>query len=167
MFRVTVDIRKSGEGDRLKKLITALSKHPPMVKVGFPAGKVAGDLVSIAYWNHEGTSRASGDVFFRNGKVGISGPIPPRPFITIAMFKHKAEFVGWMRAQAKQILKGATTIDAALPKLGMMGQDAIQTTITSGVGPPNSPMTIALKGSSKTLVDTGRMVQSVTWALDG
>lgn len=166
MFRVSVAIAKKGDGERLKKIINAMKEPSPMVKVGFPAGKVSGDVVTIAYWNHEGTNRAKGDVFFRNGKVGISGPIPPRPFITIAMFKHRAQFRSFMRAQAKAIVEGKTTFAQALPKLGMMGQDAIQTTITSGVGPPNSPMTIALKGSSKTLVDQGRMLQSVTWALD-
>lgn len=167
MFRVSVAIAKKGDGERLKKIINAMKEPSPMVKVGFPAGKVSGDVVTIAYWNHEGTNRAKGDVFFRNGKVGISGPIPPRPFITIVMFKHRAQFRSFMRAQAKEILHGRSSFDQVLTKLGMMGQDAIQTTITSGVGPPNSPMTIALKGSSKTLVDQGRMLQSVTWALDG
>jgi hypothetical protein len=33
--------------------------------------------------------------------------------------------------------------------------------------PPNSPVTIALKGSSKPLIDTGEMRGAVTWKVDG
>lgn len=166
MFRISLTVSTNGDGARFKKIIRSMKEPSPMVKVGFPAGKVAGDVVTIAYWNHEGTNRAKGDVFFRNGKVGISGPIPPRPFITIAMFKHMAQFRTFMRVQAKAVIEGKATFAQALPKLGALGQDAIQATISSGVGPPNSPMTIALKGSSKTLVYQGRMLESVTWALD-
>jgi hypothetical protein len=44
--------------------------------------------------------------------------------------------------------------------------DLLQAQIASNMGPPNKPMTIYLKGSSKTLIDSGRMMQSVTWAID-
>lgn len=161
-----VERKKDGRGT-IKKIEAAL-RGPSKVKVGFPAGKVAGDLVTIAFWNHEGTNRAKGDVFFKNGKLGFSGPIPPRPFITVAMFKGRGEIKAMIRAEAKRLVfaGNAAPMRYALERIGMMGASLIQDQIGSNMGPPNSPMTVELKGSSATLIDSGRMRQSVTWVLD-
>ncbi len=168
MVRISAKVQIVQKGDaagRLKK-IAAATKGPTKVKVGFPSGKAPGDLISIAYWNHEGTNRAKGDVFMRNGKTGISGPIPPRPFITVAMFKGRGKIKTFLRGEAKAILSGKADLKISLTRLGMTGQDMIQHQIGSGMGPANSPMTIYLKGSSGTLRDSGRMFQSVTWDFD-
>ena len=157
---------RKGDASKTFKEILKATKGPTKVKVGFPSGKAPGDLISIAYWNHEGTDRAKGDVFMRNDKVGISGPIPPRPFITVAMYKGRRQIRYFLGATAKAMLQGKADLKTGLTKLGMTGQDMIQVQIGSGMGPANSPMTIYLKGSSKTLVDNGRMFQSVTWDLD-
>ena len=123
---------------------------PSKVKVGFPAGKAPGDIISIAVWNHEGTSRG----------------IPPRPFISRAMYVGRGELRSFMRAEAKGIVTGSKTMAAAFPRLGLMGQDLIQVQIGSNMPPPNAAGTVRQKGSSRTLVDTGRMMASVTWAID-
>lgn len=170
MIQITAEV-KTLESSGFKRALEALrliaKKAPPLVKVGFPAGKVAGDLISIAYWNHEGTSRAKGDVFRRNGKTGISGPIPPRPFIQVAMYAGQGDLRAFIRAEAKAIVSGKGDIRQSLERLGMMGAQMIQDQIGSNMAPANSPMTIALKGSSATLIDTGRIRQSVTWKIDG
>lgn len=166
MIQITTTLEKSGDlKGRLQKILSGL-KGPTKVKVGFPAGKVAGDLISIAYWNHEGTSRAKGDVFFRNGKFGISGPIPPRPFLTFAMMKGKGQIRAFVRQEAKALIKGDAQVRQSLERIGDMGARLIQAQIGSSMGPANSPMTVALKGSSATLIDTGRMLQAVTWKVD-
>lgn len=41
-------------------------------------------------------------------------------------------------------------------------ENAVKEKILSDIQPPNSPMTIALKKSSKTLIDSGAMLGSVT-----
>lgn len=129
------------------------------VKVGFPAGQSPSDLIAIAVYNHEGTrGGASGG--------GWGGPIPPRPFITAAMFKGRGELKTMMRAQARGILTGRITVDQSLMRLGIWGQQKIQDQIGSNMAPANSPVTVALKGSNKTLVDTGRLRNSVTWAIE-
>lgn len=166
MITLTMKIERKGDGAKRIAAIRKALAGPKMVKVGFPAGKVAGDLITIAFWNHEGTNRAKGDVFMRNGKFGISGPTPARPFITRAMFHGRNELRAMMRAEAKAIVEGKLTMAAALPRLGMKGQDLIQAQIGSNMGPRNSAMTVALKGSSRTLIDQGRLFQSVTWDCD-
>lgn len=42
----------------------------------------------------------------------------------------------------------------------------IQQRIAGGIAPPNSFQTVAAKGSSKPLIDTGRLRTSISWALD-
>jgi len=159
-------VERKGDASKTFKNIIQSTKGPTKVKVGFPSGKAPGDLISIAYWNHEGTNRAKGDVFMRNGKIGISGPIPPRPFITVAMYKGRRQIRYFLSATAKAMLQGKADLKTGLTKLGMTGQDMIQVQIGSNMGPANSGMTIHLKGSSRTLADSGRMFQSVTWDFD-
>ena len=47
--------------------------------------------------------------------------------------------------------------------VGAYAADVIQQRIVDLKDPPNSPITIALKGSSNPLIDQGHMRQSVTW----
>lgn len=152
MIGIVSTVKITDKGDmhgRLQKLLAA-TKGPTTVKVGLPAGKAPGDLVSIAFWNHYGTSRG----------------IPPRPFISMALFKGRTQIRAAMRAHAKAMMNGTMTMDRALPLLGIQGQTLIQNQIGSNMPPPNAPSTIAAKGSSSTLIDTGRMLGAVTWAVN-
>ncbi len=49
----------------------------------------------------------------------------------------------------------------ALALLGQFFQDKVKKKINSNVPPPNAPSTIAAKGSSKTLIDSGQLLQSI------
>lgn len=55
---------------------------------------------------------------------------------------------------------------AQLSRLGVLAQGDIQMEITALSSPPNTPSTIARKGSSNPLIDTGAMRGAVTWKLD-
>lgn len=148
--RVTVDVQTKGNAKAMLERVLRTAGKGGKVKVGFPAGAAPGDLIAIATYNHEGTSRG----------------IPPRPFITQAFFKGRGELRSFMRAEAKAILTGRITPAQSLPRLGLMGQKMIQKQILSNMAPANAPSTIRQKGSSRTLVDSGRMAQSVTWAIE-
>lgn len=123
---------------------------PKAVKVGFPKGKADADVVSIAIWNHFGTSRG----------------IPARPFITIAMFKNRRQIRAALRKIAEGTVQNGTPLATQMPKLGALGTGMIQDQIASNMPPANAPATIRQKGSSRTLIDIGRMQQSVTWEID-
>ncbi len=161
-IRVTAEAQRKGDGVALLQRVLANFANrggASKVKVGFPAGKAPGDLIAIAVYNHEGTrGGASGG--------GWGGPIPPRPFITQAFFKARGEFKSFVRAEARGILTGQISIAQALPRLGLWGQQKIQDQIGSNMAPRNSPVTVRLKGSSRTLVDSGRLRSSVTWAVE-
>jgi hypothetical protein len=155
--------KRHGKGaDGLKSLLGG----PNNVKVGFPAGAADGDVISRAVWNEFGTrGGASGG--------GWGGPIPERPFMRNAMRDGKGKIEQAMKTAAISMVRtaaaggnGAALKRQALAKLGVLGQGLIQTEITSLSSPPNSPVTVELKGSSNPLIDSGEMRQSVTWKVD-
>lgn len=129
---------------------------PRKVKVGFPAGKTASDIVDRAIWNHYGTrGGASGG--------GWGGPVPARPFLLNAIRKNRRKYLAAMKTAGAKILRGEATLEDTMRKLGVLAQGDIQDEITNLKTPPNSPTTIRLKGSSNPLIDTGEMRRAVTW----
>ena len=148
MFKVGVRRRRHAS---LPKIL----RGPNRVKVGFPAGETDADVVKRAIWNHFGTSGG-----------GWGGPIPERPFLSNAMRNHRSDYQRQMKQSARKVLRGETAIHTVLSKLGILAQGHIQGEITNLASPPNSPVTIALKGSSNPLIDTGEMRQAVTWKVD-
>lgn len=117
------------------------------VKVGFPASKTDGDVIDRAIFNHFGTSRG----------------IPARPFLLNAMRSNKAKYSRLLKHEAKDILLGKMALFGAISRLGIIAQGDIQSEITTLRSPPNAPSTIASKGSSNPLIDTGEMRQAVTY----
>lgn len=89
--------------------------------------------------------------------------IPQRSFIRAGVDAQLAEIQRVQRALARQTIRGATTLDVALDRLGAKVAALLQNRIAAGIDPPNSPATIARKGSSKPLVDTGQLKASITW----
>lgn len=141
--------------NRKKQLPTSI-KGPRKVKIGFPRGSTN---VDKAIWNEFGTKGgASGG--------GWGGPIPERPFMRNTVRNNKNKYLRAMKTEAPRILRGEVGTRQVLSKLGVLGQNDIQDEITSLRSPPNSPVTIALKGSDNPLIDTGEMRQSVTWKID-
>lgn len=149
---VTIQIKRKSDG-RLKKILNNFLRNgDEKVAVGFPAGKAGGDIINRAVWNEFGT---------RGG--GWGGPIPERPFMRNAMRNNKNKYRDAMKVSAKKILLGETSLSTVLDKLGALAASDVQMEITSLRTPPNSPVTIMLKGSSNPLIDTGQMRQAVTW----
>lgn len=55
------------------------------------------------------------------------------------------------------------TAEEVLDALGIEASGDVQRKMTDLQTPPNAPITVANKGSSNPLIDTGRMRQAVTW----
>lgn len=162
---VSVEIRrvqhKPGLLDKLKRVFTG----PKNVKVGLPSGEAGGDIIKIGIYNHFGT-KGSGKGFVRNGVWGFGGPIPERPFLSNAMRDNRGKYRDAMQTAAGAILRGDYDNRQALQRLGIMAQGDIQSEITSLSSPPNSPVTIAIKGSSNPLIDSGGLRQSITYLVE-
>ena len=159
MLKITTSMKVARKGDmvrHLQKMQAALKSPEHAVRVGFPAGKAPTDVVQVAIWNHFGTrGGASGG--------GWGGPVPARPFITAAIWNNRQQLRAQIRAIALGIVQRGENPRIGLGRLGQYATGLVQGEIVKGVPPPNSPVTIKLKGSSKPLVDTGRLKGAVTW----
>ncbi len=132
---------------------------PKQVKVGFPAGEADVDNIQKAIWNEFGTrGGASGG--------GWGGPVPERPFMRNAMRTNRSHYLSAMKSSAAKLVMGQTTLAQVMSKLGILAQGDIQGAITSLTSPPNSPVTVEIKGSSKPLIDSGEMRAAVTFKVD-
>ncbi|MBO7631857.1 MAG: hypothetical protein J6S78_05965 [Lachnospiraceae bacterium] len=96
--------------------------------------------------------------------------IPPRPVIAPAL--DQDEVKDKMKKMIRQAMVAAIVqgnLDKAeqcYEKAGMVGRDACKKYITDGDKlTPNSPATIAKKGSSTPLIDTSSMLNSITYAV--
>lgn len=90
--------------------------------------------------------------------------IPERSFLRSTIDAHRARYTAAIKKIAAQVLKGKDTY-TAMNLLGMSAAADVKRTIQQGVAPPLQPETIARKGSSKPLIDTGQLITSVTWRL--
>lgn len=93
--------------------------------------------------------------------------IPARPWIRPPIWALKQEWVTAFGEVWNKCADGKGDPEKMLNALGAKGAAAVKGYVTRGdsVPPPNAPSTIERKGSSRTLVDTGAMVQSVTWVV--
>lgn len=65
----------------------------------------------------------------------------------------------------KGVIDGKLTVENALALLGTRGASEVKKKITTGphLPPPLQPATVAAKGSDRPLVDTGRLVASISF----
>lgn len=89
--------------------------------------------------------------------------IPERPFLRQAFDKSNKKISDFIRNERDKIYQGASTTNESLHKLGVLHQGQVQETIATGEFAPLAPSTVARKGSSKPLIDTGRLRQSINF----
>lgn len=91
------------------------------------------------------------------------GTIPERSFLRSAMTKHIREHRKLGRDLARTVTLGTRKPEIALGLLGARAAANVKQMIVILSQPPNTAATIARKGSSNPLVDTGLLGQSITW----
>lgn len=141
--------RLTADGRRFAQMLHNLDKKE--VRVGFQRGDATDengvDMCDIAAWNELGTVRS-----------------PARPFIRQSVDNHESEINAFLRQKKAAILRGESA-EQILKEIGLFQKDLMQTEIIEGSFAPNAPSTIRKKGSSRPLVDTGRMRQSVNYVI--
>lgn len=146
---VKVTDKVTADGKKLQKILKELADKE--VRVGFQQGKATEedgtDICDIAAWNELGTVN-----------------MPSRPFLRMSVDDNSDKINSFMSAQKRSIINGEPA-DRILKKIGIFQKDLIQEKITEGSFAPNAPSTIKAKGSSKPLIDTGRMRQSVNFEI--
>ena len=128
-------------------------------------------LGEVAIANEYGVGVAGGatdfgDEIFGGQRQGAGSKhfIPERSFIRSTVDAHaKGDWARESEALKKAVVQDGLTVDVALKRMGLLIKAAIQAKIRSNVPPPNAPSTIARKGSSKTLINTGQLLNSIDY----
>lgn len=93
-----------------------------------------------------------------------AGPIPERSFIRATFAQNKPAYMALLRAGIKAAYLGKADFLVTLRRIGLKMEADMKKRITTGAGipPPLAPATIRRKGSSRPLVDTGQLVNSIS-----
>jgi hypothetical protein len=98
-----------------------------------------------------------------------NGHVPARSFLRATFDATREELVVLGAGLFSRVVFNGFPYDKALGILGLKLATDTKKAITSGPGipPPLAPKTIAAKGSSRPLVDTGALVRAITWVIVG
>jgi hypothetical protein len=139
----------------LKKALTAAAHRGSYVKVGVlgAGGGRAGDGISnaeLAAVQEFGT---------------LDGHIPARPFIGATYDMNREKYVEQIRKDLGKVLEGKRTIAQTLARAGLKFSSDVKSVVVGDQWQlaPNKAATVRKKGSDRPLVDTGRMINSVTY----
>jgi hypothetical protein len=104
------------------------------------------------------------------GIVGVTQPhkivIPERSYFRTTLQEERKRILAMQIKLLKKIAKGEITTEKALAIIGEYLADKIHKKIIDINDPPNSPATIARKGSSNPLVDTKQLSNSITYEVN-
>lgn len=133
--------------DKIKKELKLIDNSHVNVGVlsdvgGYPEGNVS--LADVATFNEYGTS-----------------DIPPRPFMRQSFDTNRDEIKTFTDKEVDAIYSGKQNVKGALEKIGVYFVGKVKETFSKGEFVENAPSTIAKKGSSKPLIDTGRLRNSI------
>lgn len=103
-------------------------------------------VLQVANWNEFGTEN-----------------IPARPFIGGWFDAHKKDNDGIVIKAGEKVAKGQLSAEKFGDYIGVQLKAEAQANIAMGVPPPNAPSTIARKGSSTPLIDTGLLRSSIDY----
>jgi hypothetical protein len=93
--------------------------------------------------------------------------IPERSFLRSTVDEKTDDWVRFTNRLLKRLTALVMDVPQVLNLLGVRMQSDVQKKIRALRTPPNAPSTIARKKSSNPLIDTGRLIQSVTYQVSG
>lgn len=89
--------------------------------------------------------------------------IPERSFLRNGYDENRAQVLSSARTALDAVMVGEMEPEKYLEMIGLLLSSAIKDYAVSLNTPPNHPYTVAQKGSSNPLVDTGDMIESITY----
>lgn len=91
--------------------------------------------------------------------------IPQRSFMRSTFDEKIGEIEDIIDNELGLVIDRVQSLNKAFARIGLSIQGMVQMKIREIRSPPNSPVTIALKGSSKPLIDFGQMIASVRYVV--
>ena len=89
--------------------------------------------------------------------------IPERSFLRTGHDENADRVLKQTERALSQVVAGKMSVDDMLDLYGQQMATAIKTYMRNLSSPANHPYTVKQKGSSNPLIDTGGMVESITW----
>ena len=148
-------VRDTDKGYR--KLVNTLSGNPK-TRITVGVHEVAGQEI------HPGTTLTVAELATIH-EFGTD-TIPERSFLRAWFDENRERCHEAVKRMAQSVMRGERSREDAIEILGQTFVAQIQKRIAKGIPPPNSPATIAAKGSSTPLIDTGILRTSITYAVD-
>ena len=87
---------------------------------------------------------------------------PERPVLRSTMREERKNVVGRLAKDTNKVIKGSMSARKALARAGLYLEGKVKKKFGSSDLKPLAPATIEAKGSSKPLIDTGRLRASIT-----
>lgn len=150
---VTIEKKNDSNARKVKRSVSSMSGDH--VLIGWPQG----DPKNM---RPDGATNSALAALHNSGSE--DGKIPPRPFMDEAFESpvNRSKLKRLMLGLALRVIKGQTTSEKALGTVGEAGVDMVKDSIRDGNWKENKPSTVARKGSSRPLIDTEQMLNSVT-----
>ena len=154
---------------RVKNVLKSVEQSKSYVIAGVVGAGAAKD---------EGGGMTSGSLALIHEFGAPAAGIPARPFVMASFRKHKAEYVKALGKLVENVVQGKMDYEQGLGMIGARMAYDMKAYVTQGpqIPPPNAPAVLRRKleagswkktpgGAPRTLVDTGRMVGSLTWVV--
>jgi hypothetical protein len=151
---VRFSIRETDRGwQEITRILETLKQRKSFVKAGVLGSAAPRDGISnvdLAMIHEFGAPKAG---------------IPERSFIRSAFDRGRSGYIELLAKFIRRVYERRMTIEQALGLAGLQMATDMKKGVTAGAGipPPNKEATIKAKGSSRPLVDTGRLVDSISW----
>lgn len=146
---VKITDKVTAEGRKYQQMLKELAEKE--VRIGFQHGDATEedgtDICDIAAWNELGTEN-----------------MPSRPFIRKSVDENESKINSFLQSTKGELVNGESA-EQILKEIGLFHKGLMQEKITDGSYEPNAESTIRKKGSSKPLIDSGRMRQSVNYVI--
>lgn len=94
------------------------------------------------------------------------GHIPERSFLRVPLRSNQELFIRIMKNLLPKVAAGEITMRNMLEMIGQRAVAVSQEAISAGIAPANAASTVAQKGSSVPLVDTGFLRQNITYVIE-
>jgi len=153
--------------DNLKKILNRLPKG--MVVAGIPASAGTygtGESVVSVGWKNELGSKESGlpsPITYKGHRGNVTvRSIPERSFMRSTFGENQQKWIQDVADNVQFLLDGTVKPQSFIESLGTVMETAIKQKIIDIHEPPNSQQVVDDKGSDHPLIDTGRMIQSIT-----
>jgi len=143
--------------NRIRRELAELAKNPLVVDVG-----ILGQEATESHGD-DGLNNVKLGTFHEFG--GSNNRPPERSFLRSTMENKAQGYMNLLQKKAKRFYESGMSVKDFLGLVGQRVSADVKITIKKKIPPPLTDATIERKGSSVPLVDTGQLINSITYVV--